>query len=156
MSRPHDVASPQRDRVNYSMLAETKRSLDVLLQLARPHLPSECIPLIRKVQFRTANTGSPYFPCPFKETEATSALKAVEAGVAAALADLALGRKDRRATVDLERSSAFLFSAYLSTIGGMDKQHPKVKTLLKGEPLSDSISNRNTTILGDNWLLVHQ
>jgi hypothetical protein len=67
-----------------------------------------------------------------KENEATGALKAVEAGIASAIADLALGKQERRATVDLERASCFLFSTYLATIGGYDKGNPKSKALLKG------------------------
>jgi len=120
---------------HYSMLEETRKSLGVLLQLAKSQIPQECRQLITDVQFHTANTGSPYFPCPFKETEATSALKAVEAGIAVSIANLQYGEQNRKATVDLERASAFLFSAYLSTVGGMNKQHPKVKSLLKGTRL---------------------
>ncbi|OCL08686.1 alpha-methylacyl-CoA racemase [Glonium stellatum] len=117
------------------MLDETRNSLQVLLQLAKGQIPQECYPLITSVDFTTANTGSPYFPSPFKQTEATSALKAVEAGVAAAIADLAYGEQKRKMVVDLERASAFLFSTYLATVGGMNKAHPNVKTLLKDTDL---------------------
>ncbi|GME28013.1 CoA-transferase family III [Neofusicoccum parvum] len=119
----------------YSMEAETRKSLDSLLQLAKTQIPAECRTIIEKTTFTTANTGSPYFPCPFKETETTSALKAVEAGMAAAIADLVYGEKERKVTVDLDRASSFLFSAYLSTVGGMNKAHPKVKSILKDTDL---------------------
>lgn len=114
------------------MEAETRKSLASLLQLAKTQIPIECRDVIQKANFTTANTGSPYFPCPFKETEATSALKAVEAGMAAAIANLIYGEKDRQITVDLDRASSFLFSAYLSTVDGMNKAHPDVKSKLKG------------------------
>lgn len=117
---------------NYSMLGETQKALDTLLKVAKSEIPSECIPLVKNVQFTTENTGTPDFPCPFKETEATGALKAVEAGIASAIAGLLLGEKERSAVVDLERASCFLFSTYLATVGGYDKANPKAKTLLKG------------------------
>ena len=59
-------------------------------------------------------------------------MKAVEAGIASAIADLKDGPTTRTIDVDLERATAFLFSTYLATVGGMDKAHPKVKKLLKG------------------------
>lgn len=116
----------------YSMLSETQSALEILLKVARSEIPSECVPLVKSVQFTTENTGTPDFPCPFKETEATGALKAVEAGVASAISGLVLGEKERSAVVDLERASCFLFSTYLATVGGFDKANPKAKTLLKG------------------------
>ena len=118
------------------MLDETQKSLQLLLRLAKGQIPQECYALITNVDFTTANTGSPYFPSPFKQTEAISALKAVEAGVAAGIANLAYGERERKMVVDWERASAFLFSAYLATVGGMNKAHPNVKTLLKGKAYS--------------------
>lgn len=119
----------------YSMLDETRKSLQLLLRLAKGQIPQECYALITNVDFSIANTGSPYFPSPFKQTEAISALKAVEAGVAAGIADLAYGERKRKIVVDWERASAFLFSTYLATVGGMNKAHPNVKTLLKDTDL---------------------
>lgn len=118
--------------VPYSMLEETEKTLETLLQLAKDQIPQECRRLIADATFETANTGSPYFPCPFKETEAMSALKAVEAGIAASIANLIEGERDRRLVVNLERASAFVFSAYLSTIGGMSKGNKAVTSVLKG------------------------
>ncbi|KAF2092152.1 alpha-methylacyl-CoA racemase [Saccharata proteae CBS 121410] len=120
---------------HYSMTEETQKTLDSLLQLAKSQIPPECRDIIAQTEFTTINTGSPYFPCPFKETEATSALKAVEAGMAASIANLIYGEKKRKVTVDLDRASAFLFSAYLSTVGGMNKGDPNVKSLLKDTDL---------------------
>ncbi|KAF1979420.1 alpha-methylacyl-CoA racemase [Bimuria novae-zelandiae CBS 107.79] len=118
------------------LLDGTQAALRHLLERARAQLPEECLPHVARAHFSTANTGSPYFPSPLKQTEAISALKAVEAGVASAIADL---RNDtvlgRRINVDLERASAFLFSTYLATVGGFDKAHPKVKKFLKDTDL---------------------
>jgi hypothetical protein len=117
----------------YTLLDGTKTALEQLLAKAQSNLPEECLPHISKIHFSTANTGSPYFPSPLKQTEAITALKAVEAGVASAIADLREEPKSRSIDVDLERATAFLFSTYLATVGGMDKANPKVKKLLKGK-----------------------
>lgn len=116
----------------YSMLQETQKALERLLQVAKCQIPSECKELITGTTFTTANTGTPDFPCPFKETEATGALKAVEAGIATAIANLRYGEQPRKAVVDLERASCFLFSTYVATVGGYDKGNPKSRSLLKG------------------------
>jgi hypothetical protein len=115
-----------------TILSGTRLALEQLLAKAKEHLPEECLSHVAKVNFSTANTGSPYFPSPLKQTEAISALKAVEAGVASAIADLRKGPKAIKINVDLERATAFLFSTYLATVGGMDKPNPRVKKLLKG------------------------
>ncbi|RMZ66503.1 caib baif family enzyme [Pyrenophora seminiperda CCB06] len=117
------------------LLTGTRKALKELLAKAKENLPEESLSHITNVNFITANTGSPYFPSPLKQTEAISALKAVEAGVASAIAHLQHGQKSRNITVDLERATAFLFSTYLATVGGFDKAHPKAKTLLKDTDL---------------------
>jgi hypothetical protein len=116
----------------YSMRRETKRALQKLLQLAKGQIPPECRQFIADASFATSNAGTPDFPCPFKETEAAGALKAVEGGIAAAIANLRYGTQARSITVDLDRASCFLFSAYVATVGGYDKGNPKSRTLLKG------------------------
>ncbi|CAO2653217.1 Nn.00g026280.m01.CDS01 [Neocucurbitaria sp. VM-36] len=118
-----------------TLLAGTRSALEQLLGKAKGNLPEECLSHIAEVDFSTANTGSPYFPSPLKQTEAISALKAVEAGVASTIADLSDGPKTRSINVDLERATAFLFSTYLATVGGLDKSNPKVKNLLKDTDL---------------------
>jgi hypothetical protein len=129
--RDHTSGTTQGDTL--SLLAGTKSALQQLLAKAKDNLPEESLPHIAKVKFSTANTGSPYFPSPLKQTEAISALKAVEAGVASAIADLHDGQKSRHIDVDLERATAFLFSTYLATVGGLNKSNPEVKKLLKGK-----------------------
>jgi hypothetical protein len=116
-----------------ALLAGTRTALQHLIAKAKQQLPVESLPHIANVEFATANTGSPYFPSPLKQTEAISALKAVEAGVASAIADLKDGTTNRSINVDLERATAFLFSTYLATVGGLDKANPKAKKLLKGQ-----------------------
>ncbi|KAH7070520.1 CoA-transferase family III domain-containing protein [Paraphoma chrysanthemicola] len=124
-----------------TLLAGTRTALQHLIAKAKQQLPVESLPHIANVEFATANTGSPYFPSPLKQTEAISALKAVEAGVASAIADLKDGTTNRSINVDLERATAFLFSTYLATVGGLDKANPKAKKLLKDTDLLQAQSN---------------
>jgi hypothetical protein len=123
-----------------ALLTGTRSALQQLLAKASEQLPEESLSHINRVDFSTANTGSPYFPSPLKQTEAISALKAVEAGIASSIADLKDGSTSRSINVDLERATAFLFSTYLATVGGMDKANPKVKKLLKGQCYQASLN----------------
>jgi len=136
----HSVYLNGSARKTYSMLAETQKALEKLVQVAGSQLPSECKELLASAEFRTSNTGTPDFPCPFKETEAAGALKAVEAAVATAIANVRLGHQKRKIVVDLERASCFLFSTYVATVGGYDKGNPKSKALLKRKQRTDSVA----------------
>jgi hypothetical protein len=115
----------------YSQLDEIKKARETLLAKSFDQIPAECVQLIKDVTFTSLNHGLPDFPCPFKESEAIAALKAAEAGMAAAIANLALGESEREAVVNVQRGSCFLFSTYLATIGGHTKADPKSKALLK-------------------------
>jgi hypothetical protein len=117
----------------YYMLDETENAREKILRAAESQIPSGCEDLIRAVTFTTANNGTPHFPCPFKETETAGALKAVEAGIATAIADLRYGKQPRKAVVDLERASCFFFSTYIATVGGYTKGDPESKKFLKGQ-----------------------
>ena len=117
----------------YSIQDGIHAALDVLLQTANEVTLPAVKAGVHDVTFDVANNGDNIcLPCPFKETEAISALKAVEAGTVVAIANLRYGEKRRKVAVDVERATCFLFAAYLSTIGGLGKQDPMVKSLLKG------------------------
>ncbi|KAF2455789.1 CoA-transferase family III domain-containing protein [Lineolata rhizophorae] len=130
---------------SYSMLDETQRTLSTLLSLAKDQIPSECLPYVANVDFKTTNDGTPYFPTPFKQTEAISALKALEAAMAGLIADTQEGSENgkkgqRKMTVDLERATCFMFSAYLCTVRGLNKADPDVKSCLKDTDLNKAQS----------------
>lgn len=115
----------------YSAVAETKRILDFVLGTVQ--IPAEAEKITKNVQL-TATRDLPYFPIPFKETELASALKAIEGGVAGALAATKFGpNTELKVTVSLEKSTAFLIQAYLATVGGYGKLDKEVKKMLKGE-----------------------
>ena len=130
------MESSVQKRVNgYSMLAETKKSLEILLNLCSSHLPPESFDSIGSVVFTSQPTSTPYFPCPLKEIEAISALKAAEAGLAAGIWELRSGKKPGQVVVDLEKATCFLFSAYIATVDGFRKGDPAVKGKLKDTDL---------------------
>lgn len=98
-------------------------------------LPAEIQDHTKNVEF-TARRDLPYFPIPFKETETTAALKAIEGSMASLLAATTSGHGEsghRKITVNLEKTTAFLFQAYLATVGGLGKLDKKVRNLLKGK-----------------------
>lgn len=118
---------------NYSSRREASRIFDLLSSsLDSIALPSEVVAKKAQVEF-TSTRDLPYFPIPFKETETTAALKAIEGCLAALLVET----KDktiteRRINVNLEKTTAFLFQAYLARVGGLGKLDKSVRALLKG------------------------
>lgn len=120
---------------SYSTKAESLRIFDILLNTFNDDisLPDKIRSRKDDVKF-TGSHDKPYFPIPFKETETTAALKAIEGSVAALLADTSRGdSKKRTITVDQEKTTAFLFQAYLARVGGLGKLDKHVRKLLKGE-----------------------
>lgn len=74
-----------------------------------------------------------YFPIPFKETETTAALKAIEASVVAEIAALRYGDDlSRNISINLERVACFMLSSYLATVDGYGKLDPRAKKKIKG------------------------
>jgi hypothetical protein len=125
---------------SYSVIEGAKQATQALLEVAGSELPSEVSEIIQNVTLTTNTDGTQiYFPCPFKETEATVALKSVEASLVAAIADLRYGAEKRKIEIDLEKTATFLFSTYIATIAGMGKQDPNVKSKLKGEQILNEI-----------------
>ncbi|KAF5873441.1 putative caib baif family enzyme protein [Botrytis fragariae] len=122
--------------IPYSVINGSQEATRTLQQLVSSELPSEVLKHLEDVTYTTATDGTQiYFPCPFKETEATVALKSVEASVVAAIADLRYGEEKRKIEINLEQTATFLFSTYIATIAGMNKQHPDVKSKLKDTDL---------------------
>jgi len=119
---------------HYSVVCGAKQALKDLRSFAGDQIPPEVESHLGRVSISTCSDGHKiYFPCPFKENEAAAALKAVEAAAVAAIADLRYGAQKRQIEIDLEKTAAFLFSAYIATIGGLGKSDPGVKSKLKGK-----------------------
>lgn len=140
-----DMSVRQQNGVHeYSLSSGTKSALETLLHFARQEIPTAFQVYINNVRFRSIEgEGRISLPCPLKETEAVSALKSVEASAIAALADLRYGYQDRSITIDFERAAVFLFAAYISTVDGMGKGEPKVKSKLPGKLRKDVIGAKS-------------
>lgn len=123
-----DFSSSQEARRILSIL-RTRFGNDAL------SLPEAVAGKLGDVEFKSSR-DLPYFPIPFKETETAAALKAIEGAVASCFMDLrAQSGQKRGITVDLEKTTAFLFQTYLSTVGGYSKLQPEAKKFLKGKDI---------------------
>ena len=118
---------------NYSTTTESCRILDFLIEsIDDVSLPPQVASERSNVRFSSVR-NKPYFPIPFKESETTAALKALEGCVAAALANTCdRPHRNRGIHISLEKTTAFLFQAYLAKIGGLGKLDKTVRRLLKG------------------------
>ncbi|KAK4996174.1 hypothetical protein LTR66_004147 [Elasticomyces elasticus] len=115
----------------YSPLLEAQRILQYLCgQAGALGLPDSLQDAAAQVEF-VSDYDHVYFPIPFKETETTAALKAVEGSVACLLADLKYGKQARVLSVSLEKTTNFLFQAYLATVDGLGKLDPAIKAKVK-------------------------
>ena len=110
----------------YSTLDSTWKAIQTLLD--EGNLPSEITSLVSRTTF--TNESTPILPCPFRQLEAAAALKAIEAAVANAIGKIRFGY-EQDVTIDLQHATLFLFSAYLTTVDGMEKQDPGVRAKLK-------------------------
>ena len=107
----------------------------MILQLkSELRLPEDIESKLNDLTFTTSHDRV-YFPIPFKETETTAALKAIEALVASSIADLKFGKQKRAIEINLEQTTCFLFQTYLSTIDGLGKYSEGVKLKLKDTDL---------------------
>ncbi|KAF0644621.1 hypothetical protein FPSE5266_01868 [Fusarium pseudograminearum] len=127
----------------YSSVEESKRIFNYLCdQFDETALPAGVKELRDSIEF-TSSRDAPYFPIPFKETETTAALKAVEGAVACLLAGSAAGESQtRKMNINLEKTTAFLCQAYMAKVGGLGKLDPGVKALLKDTDLLQAQSNQ--------------
>ncbi|KAG9233979.1 CoA-transferase family III domain-containing protein [Amylocarpus encephaloides] len=125
----------------YSVIEGAKEATASLQKAAGDQLPAGILKILKSVQLTTSTNGRRiYFPCPFKETEATVALKSIEACAVAAIANLRYGEQERKIEVNLESTATFLFSTYIATIAGRDKHDPEVKAKLKDTDLLNAQS----------------
>lgn len=132
----------------YSSVAESRKIFDQLCELGdKVALPPTIRDIRPNVKF-TSSRDQPYFPIPFKETETTAALKALEGCVASALADLKEGsHQKRKITVNLEKATNFLFQTYIATVGGYGKLDKGVKSMLKGMDMPLRINSSSNSLL---------
>lgn len=129
-----ETQTPPLESNGYSLLGGAHVALEALAAACGSELPREVDEYIKYVTFWNSATSSDSvcFPCPLKEQETGSALKALEGCAAAALAQLRYGAQGRGVEVDVGKVAAFMMSAYLTTLDGMGKSHTKIKLRLPG------------------------
>lgn len=111
-------------RETYSTLASSQEVFRNLLNDPALPLPQCVRALYDSVALQAEGRGEVTIPSPWRETEAISALKALEAALAISLGEIRYGIK-QTAEIDIDHATVFLFMAYLSTIDGHSKFEPE-------------------------------
>lgn len=124
-----------RRLTQHSVAVGAQEALQKLRTTCRGELPEALLDFTGTVEVTsTSEKGDEvHFPTPLREQEATAAIKALEASAAAAIAKLRYGTESKRIQVDTDKISAFLMSAYLTTLDGMDKPDPRIKKRIPGK-----------------------
>jgi hypothetical protein len=125
------------------VVAGAKDALAKLCLACRTELPEAILAFADAVEITSASGKGDevHFPCPLREQEAVTAIKALEACAAAAIAQLRYGMESKKIRIDVDRVSAFLMSAYLTTLDGMDKADPRIRERIPGGRISvDNVS----------------
>jgi hypothetical protein len=127
----------------YSVIDGAEAALDSLLASIHGQLPDEIARYAKNVLFSSPSPcgAALQFPCPLREQEATAAVKALEACIVAAMADIRYGVKPRPIYVDTEKIACFLMSAYLTTIDGLSKGDLRVGEKIPDTDLNQAQSN---------------
>lgn len=135
------VARSSKSTRPYSVIQGSRAALGSLLALCRTEVPADFLPLARNVTITsTLGDGDQvHFPSPLREQDVTAAIKSLEACAAGAIANLRYGTARRGITVDLDKISGFLMSAYLTTVDGMDKTDARVKEKVPGKQSASSL-----------------
>ncbi|SPQ22319.1 77fa5a5c-196a-474c-9865-0bd20da78203 [Thermothielavioides terrestris] len=132
---------PQQ-RAKHSVVAGAKDALAKLCLACRTELPEAILAFADAVEITSASGKGDevHFPCPLREQEAVTAIKALEACAAAAIAQLRYGMESKKIRIDVDRVSAFLMSAYLTTLDGMDKADPRIRERIPDTDLNQAQS----------------
>ena len=115
----------------YSTLLESKSIFQKLINDELLNLSPEIRALASAVRIHGTEDW-PVIPTIWRETEAITALKSLEAAVAIALGKVRYGI-EQIADVNMDHATIFLFMSYLSTIDGFGKWDPRSVERLKRE-----------------------
>ncbi len=126
--------------IQYDIPLETKRLFESLLNSKRCPLPKSAKKFARSVSFSNPSNYEHILPCPLKQIETISALKGVEACIAALICQERYGNRvistynydpdinggfnssgTIKLSVDVQNALMFLFMTYLSSIDGLGK-----------------------------------
>jgi len=133
------MATQNGSAKSYSTTAEARKIFKQLLNDPKLNLPASVKGLYSSINIH-GNEGLPVIPSPWRETEAITALKALEAAMAMALAKVRYGF-DQTADIDAQHATIFLFMSYLSTIDGFGKWDKRSVAKLKPTDIRQGQSN---------------
>lgn len=133
-----DSDYPPKERI-YSTVSEAQTVFENLLKDENLPLSSIIRNFGKAVEIH-GDQEWPVIPTPYRETEAITALKAIEAAIAIALGKSRYGF-DQTAFVNADHATIFLFMSYLSTIDGYGKWDPRSVERLKPTDLFEAQSN---------------
>lgn len=137
------AAHPQSmNSVDYSVINGAYDALQALAAACNSELPLVFQDHLKHVTFTASSTctDTVCFPCPLKEQDLGSALKAMEGCLVSMIADLRYGSHESDVVVDVSKVTCFLMSAYLTTLDGMGKSHTKIKYRLPGGSLNSVLT----------------
>ncbi|KAK4106771.1 CoA-transferase family III [Parathielavia hyrcaniae] len=125
-------------RTQHSVAAGTLDALRKLCEASQGELPDTISAFTKAVEVTpTSGKGDQVcFPTPLREQETTAAIKALEACAAAAIAKLRYGEETKWIQVDTDKVSAFLMSAYITTLDGISKADPRIKARIPDTDLN--------------------
>ncbi|KAK4123945.1 CoA-transferase family III [Parathielavia appendiculata] len=137
------TAQGPQSRTRHSVAAGALDALKELCAVSQSELPDTISAFTKMVEVTpTSGKGDQVcFPTPLREQETTAAIKALEACAAAAIAKLRYGEETKRIQVDTDKVSAFLMSAYISTLDGMGKQDSRIKDRIPDTDLNRAQSD---------------
>ncbi|KAI1433593.1 CoA-transferase family III [Xylaria sp. CBS 124048] len=142
ISQPSSTPYPLSEGASYSVTDNAYHAMETLRRASHSELPVEFTRYIPDVAFECRSTtgDSVCLPCPLRQQEACAALKALEGCAVAAVADLQGKEGRRKITVNLERVTCFLMSAYITSLDGLDKSNPKISCRLPDTDLHSAQS----------------
>lgn len=128
----------------YDTVAESRKVFSALLSDQKLDLPRAITSQAAHVQIHGIG-GQSTIPTPWRETEAITATKALEACIALAIAELRFPSGKRgppaSASVDTDHATISLFMSYLSTVNGFGKWDKRSLPYLKPTDIHQAQSN---------------
>jgi hypothetical protein len=128
----------------YDIVTESRKVFSALLSDPKLDLPRAITSQAAHVRIHGIG-GQPTIPTPWRETEAITATKALEACIALAIAELRFPSGKRRlqasASVDTDHATISLFMSYLSTVNGFGKWDKRSLPYLKPTDIHQAQSN---------------
>jgi hypothetical protein len=140
------VPNPTTD-MPYDTVAESRNVFSALLSDPKLSLSPAIASQASNVHIHGLGSSQPTIPTPWRETEAITAVKALEACIALAIAELRFPSASNSdavaptASIDADHATVSLFMSYLSTVNGFGKWDSRSMPFLKPTDIHQAQSN---------------